>query len=201
MLDSAQLEQDEEMHNYYDLIHSARFYFPVITALFFVIKLIGGRSEDRIHSLLLCILCCLYFITPDIKDGLSEVAHKAAFIEGLWIEILISGAGMLAMFFFTIRDSKAFPHAVLLAFIIFINFMLTWHYTVNPSPFFYEYFDELIITASVLQIMVSHNGIIESISRIIGFFRSLQGSIGWAFFSCLCLLGNIQEHFKSEKRT
>lgn len=186
--------------DYSELIHSARIYFPVITALFFVIKLIGGDSEDRIHSLVLCILCCLYFMTPDIEDGLSKVAHKAAFVEGLWIEILISGAGMLAMFFFAIRDNKAFPHAVLLAFIIFINFMLTWHYTIKPSPFFYEYFDELIITASVLQIMVSYNGIKQSISRIIGFFRSLQGSIGWAFFSCLCWLRDIQEYFKGEKR-
>jgi len=145
LLDSAQLEQNKEMHNYPDLIHSARFYFPVITALFFIIKLIGGKSEDRIHSLVLCILCYLYFITPNIKEGLSEVAYKAAFVEGLWIEILISGAGMLAMFFFVVRDKKAFKHAVLLAFIIFINFMLTWHYTVKPSPFFKMYFNELII--------------------------------------------------------
>lgn len=186
--------------DYLDLVYSVRVYFPVITALFFVIKLIGGEREDRLHSFILSLLCGLYFMTPDIASNLSADLYKAAYVEALFVEILISGAGMLAMFLMVPFDKKAFRHAFLLAFIILINFMLTWHYTVSSSPFFHKYFDELIITASILQIMVSYNGIIESISRIIGFFSSLQGVIGRSIVSCIRFLGNIQKHIKGEKR-
>lgn len=186
---------------YSSFVYSARFYFPIATALFFIIKLFGGDSCDRKHSIVLCCLCVLYFITPEIPKELSKAAYKIAYIEALFIEILISGAGMLAMFALVIFDKKAFYHALLLALIVFINFMLTWHYTMQPVPFFKIYFNELIITASLLQILVSYDGIRDSISRIIGFFRELQSVVGWAFFSCLCWFRNIQEHKKSKGRT
>lgn len=188
---------------YSDLTHIVGYYFPVLTAIFFAIKLVGGESRDRKHSFVLCFLCVLYFMTPDLDESLSEVLYQAAFVEALWIEILISGAGMMIMFAVAAGrfDKTAFKHAVILALIIFFNFMLSWHYTVTSSPFFKSYYDELIITASILQIMVSYNGIRESISRIIGFFGSLQSAVGWAFFACLCWLRNIQEYIKGEKRT
>lgn len=185
---------------YSELIYNARFYFPIITALFFAIKLIGGKSIDRKHSLILCFLCVLYFMTPSLDVTLSKELYFTAYIEALFIEILITGSGMLLMFLAVPFDKKAFKHALLLAFIILANFMLTWHYTVESSPFFYEHFDELIIIASVSQIMVSFNGISESISRIVGFFRQLQSSIGWAFFSCVCRFRDIQEHIKGKER-
>lgn len=186
---------------YSDVIYSARYCFPVITALFFIIKLIGGESRDRKHSLILCFLCFLYFITPEMDVNQSMELYKSAYIEALFIEILITGDGMLIMFMAAPFDKKAFLHAVLLAFIILTNFMLTWHYTVSSSPFFYSYFDELIIIASLLQIAVSYNGFIGSISRIVGFFRRLQSDIGWAFFSCVRWFRDIQEHIKSKGRT
>lgn len=186
---------------YADIIHNARYYFPVVTALFFVIKLVGGMSRDRKHSLILCSICALYFMMPDIDDTLSRELYKKAYIEALFIVILISGAGMMAMFSAAVFDKKAFKHALILTFIIFINFMLTWHYTESPQPFFHGYFDELIITASILQIMVSYDGFTESVTRIIGFFRASQSSVVGVFVSCVRCLRNTQIHKKSERRS
>ncbi len=187
--------------NYSDLIYNARSYFPVITALFFIINLIGGKSEDRNHSLILCFLCALYFMTPNLDIALSKSMYFNAYIEALFVEILITGAGMLIMFLAATFDKLAFKHALILAFIILTNFMLTWHYTVSSSPFFYNYFDELIITASFLQIMVSRNGFIGAISSIFRFFRSAQDVVYWAFISYLCRMGDIQKHKKSKEGT
>ena len=122
--------------DYSEIIYSARYCFPVITALFFTIKLIGGESKDRKHSLVLCFLCVLYFLTPEIDVNQSKELYKAAYVEALFIEILITGAGMLMMFSLTPFDKKALAQAVILALIIFINFMLTWHYTISLQPFF-----------------------------------------------------------------
>ena len=182
--------------DYTSFVYSARYCFPVITALFFLIKLFGGNSCDKKHSLVLCFLCVMYFITPELDVTLSKELYMDSYIQALFVEILISGAGMLAMFSLAPFDRLAFRHALVLAFIIFINFMLTWNYTVAESPFFLNYFNELIIIASVLQITVSHNGIIESISRIIKFFRRVQNYIGWAFFLGLCWLRDLQIHTK-----
>jgi len=194
---------------YSDVTYFASYYFPVLTAMFFLIKLIGGESRDRKHSFVLCCLCVLYFITPDIKDNLSEELYTAEFVKALWIEILISGAGMMAMFGIAIYDKSAFKHALILALIIFISFMLSWNYTVVSSPlwakwltqFFKEYYDELIISVSILQIMASLNGISESISRIFEFFRSAQRRVVWGIVSCIRFLGMLQVRAKSEKRT
>lgn len=185
---------------YSEIIYSARYCFPAVTALFFIIKLLGGTSEDRKHSLVLCFLCVLYFFTPELDITLPPELYKTAYIEALFIEILITGVGMMIMFMLVPFDKKAFKHALLLTFIIFINFMLTWHYTISSQEFFYSYFDELIITASLLQLMVSYDGFTRSISRIIGFFRREQSDTGGAFASCLCRIRNTQEHIKSKGR-
>ena len=175
--------------------------FPVLTSLFFFIKLVGGTSEDRKHSFIICCVCALYFMVPDIKDNLSDLAYLDSYVEALFIIILISGAGMMSMFSMVPFDKKAFKHSIILALIVFTNFMLTWHHTVSPQTFFYSYFDEIIIVISAFQIAVSSNGIIDSISRIIGFFRSLQSSISGLVIHCLRLLRDIQEHKKSESGT
>lgn len=187
--------------DYMDLIYSVRYYFPVVTALFFVIKLIGGGSADRRHSLILCFLCVLYFMTPEINANQTPELYEAAFIEALFIEILITGVGMIMMFMLVFFDKKAFAQAVILTFIIFINFMLTWHYTISSLEFFKSYFNELIITLSILQIAVSYDGFTGSISNIIGYFRRTQNDIGWAFFSCLCWFRDTQVYLKGEGKS
>jgi len=184
--------------NYSDAIHIARYYFPVITAIFFVMKLIGGESKDRKHSLIICCVCALYFMIDDIDSSLSKIEYREEYIEALFIIILIAGAGMMSMFSMVPFDGKAFKHSLILAFIILINSMLTWHYTVSPQPLLYSYFDELIIIASIIQIMVSCNGIMGSISRIVEFFRFTQRSFVGFFVSCVCRMGNPQKNKKSE---
>lgn len=187
--------------DYSDIVYSARFYLPIVTALFFAIKLIGGERRDRIHSFIICFICALYFLIPNIDVTLSKELYKTAYIEALYIVILISGAGMLSMFSMIFFDNKAFIHALLLAFIILVNFMLTWHYTISPQSFFYTYFDELLIIAGILQIMVSHNGIIDSISRITRFFRVSQRVSSGVFVPCVRWVASISKYKKSKERT
>jgi hypothetical protein len=187
--------------DYSDVIYSARYCFPVITALFFVIKLFGGTSVDRKHSLILCFLCVLYFMAPEININQSKELYKAAYLEAIFIEILITGAGMMMMFMLVPFDKKAFSHALILVFIIVINFMLNYHYTISPQYFFKNYFDELIIIASVSQIMVSYDGFTRSISSIVEYFRRAQDYIGYAFLDGLCWIRNIQIHIKSRGRS
>lgn len=187
-----------ELFHYSDFIYIVRSYFPVLTALFFAIKLIGGESKDRKHSFIICCVCALYFMVPDINDDTGPIIYLKAYVEALFIIILISGAGMLAMFSMVPFDRKAFIHSLILAFIVLTNFMLTWHHTVSPQPLFYNLFDEMILVISIIQIMVSSNGIIDSISRIIGFFGRLQGAISGAFVYCVRAFGNIQRNKKSE---
>lgn len=186
---------------YAELAHTARLSFPILTAVFFAIKLLGGPSGDRKHSFIICAVCALYFMVPDINEKLNDVEYKKAYIEALFITILIAGAGMMAMFSAAMFDKKAFKHALILTFIIFINFMLTWHYTESPQPFFHGYFDELIIIASILQIMVSYDGFTGSVSRIIEFFRTSQSTVIRVFVSCVRWIRNIQIHKKSERRS
>lgn len=184
--------------DYSEFIYTVRLYFPVLTAIFFLIKLLGGESRDRKHSLVICLICFIYFIIPEMDEGLSNEAYKIAYIQALWVVTMITGAAMMALFLLTPFDKKAFRHACILAFIILINFMLTYHYTISHSWFFCKNYDELIIIAGIMQIMVSHDGFIGSISNIVRYFRSEQNNNIRVFIPRILWVGNLQKHKESK---
>ena len=183
---------------YSELTFTARYYFPVITAVFFLIKLFGGTSQDRKHSAVISALCIIYFIMPSIGGEQGSESYLSVYVSALGVTILLLGAAMLSMFALAAFDKKAFIHAVIFAFMILFNFMLAWHYVMSPSQFFYLYFDELIILISLVQILVSSNGIIDSISNVYRFFRSAQSNTIRVFASCLRWMGNLQKNKRSE---
>ena len=162
--------------NYYDILLNIAIFMMFVMAIYFFIILCFGTGY-RIHSFIILAACIIGLAIPEVKnDSVSE------FIRGANTSMLLDGVTAFTLTMFLLFDRLAKYQAGLLVFATTVHFMLIWDVTISSSwftLFFYTYYDELLITVGVLQIMVSHNGFIAALRNIREIVRSV-GINNWS---------------------
>ena len=135
----------------------------LMAAYFLFIFVLGGR-QNRIHSaiLFLSALLNVFFQLPE-STSLSEYIYNRN------VSLLWDGATALMLTGFLPFDKIAWKQALLLAFAVLCHSMIIYDLSIASSwftLFFYSYYDELIITVGLLQMMVSYDGLIRALDNL-----------------------------------
>ena len=101
----------------------------------------------------------LSFQLPIATDSESYIYNREIFT-------LLDGALALLMTMFLKLDKAAWKQALLLAFATLCHIMITLSIKNAHAGFFYTWYDELIITVGLLQMMVSYDGFISALSNL-----------------------------------
>ena len=141
----------------------------IIMAIFFLIILLFGKSEYKLHSLVIFASSILvYFSSHDA----SLILTNEQYVKDLTVSIEWDGVTALIMTMFLSFDKKASKQAVLLAFAVSVHTVVLYEltgqniYFSTISTTIYTWYDELIITIGLLQMMVSYNGFINAFSSL-----------------------------------
>ena len=101
----------------------------------------------------------------------------AEYIYNRNVSVLWDGATALILSMFLVFDKLAWKQALLLAFATLCHIMIIYDLTIASSIFslfFYSFYDELIITIGILQMMVSYDGLITALGSI---RKSISGAV------------------------
>ena len=137
-----------------------------VMAIFFFIILIFGKLEYKLHSLVIFTSSILaYFLAFDSLI----IPTKSQYVNDLMISMSWDGVSGLIMTMFLTYDKKASKQAALLAFAVTVHTVVLWDQDIHSSfisSITYYWYDELIITIGLLQMMVSYNGFINAFSGL-----------------------------------
>ena len=135
-----------------------------LLAAYFLFILVFGGDKYRIHAAIIFISSILNVLFP-----LPTSTNPAEYIYNRSVAVLWDGVTGLILVMFLAFDRIAWKQALLLAFATTCHIMIIYDLTIAStwfSIFFYSYYDELIITIGILQIMVSYEGFTRSLSGI-----------------------------------
>lgn len=154
------------MYNYFiNVIASNQM---MVMAIFFLIILVFGKLEYKLHSLVIFTSSILaYFSSYDASVILTDSQYS----DDLMISISWDGVSALIMTMFLTYDKKASKQATLLAFAVTVHIVVLWDQDIHSSlisSIVYCWYDELIIAIGLLQMMVSYNGFIRAFSNLQG---------------------------------
>ena len=117
------------------------------------------------HATILFLMAFVNILFVDVfgmVDSLSYVESKQLL---MWYDILIA----MLMIVLLRMDKQAWKHALILAFAALCHFMIIYDLTIHSSfasNLFYTWYDELIIMVGILQMVISHNGLINALRRM-----------------------------------
>lgn len=138
-----------------------------LLAAYFLFILCFGGGNNRVHAAIIFLASALnvYFELPTSTDLASYIYNRN-------VSVLWDGATALILSMFLVFDKAAWKQASLLAFATLCHVMIICHLTIASSIislFFYSFYDELIITVGVLQMMVSYDGFTSALGRMQGY--------------------------------
>ncbi len=142
-----------------------------ILAVYFFFILAFGGGKNRVHAAIIFLASIL-----NVMFELPASTNLAEYIYNRNVSVLWDGATALILAMFLIFDRTAWKQALLLAFATLCHIMIIYDLTIASSIislFFYSFYDELIITIGILQMMVSYDGLTTALGR-------LRESISWA---------------------
>ena len=142
-----------------------------ILAWYFLFILVLGGRENRVHSAIIFIASMLLVVFE-----LPESTNTSEYVFNRGVNILWDSATMLILVAFLFFDKTAWKQALLLAFAVTCHGMIVYDLTIASSlvsSFFYSYYDELIITVGITQMMVSHDGLITALGNLREFVSGL----------------------------
>jgi len=139
-------------------VDNLKVYYIVVLWFLFIALF---NKEHRLLATILCIGSMLNIVFISLLSGVDGFSFNDFKI------FLIKFDGTLSFLMLIIinRDKTAWRHALILAFAVTCHSMiLLFLITKSPyiwelSEFFYDYYDELIITSALLQMVVSYNGL------------------------------------------
>jgi hypothetical protein len=150
----------------------------LIAAYFLFILLFGG-DRYRIHAAIIFSASAL-----NVMFELPGSTDLASYVYNRNVSVLWDGATALILVMFLVFDKVAWKQALLLAFATLCHIMIILHLTDASSIFslfFYSFYDELIITVGILQMMVSYDGLITALSRLQEYISRLAfNSMGYS---------------------
>ncbi len=176
--------------NYSDFIVQVASYSSLVLAIYFLFIVLFSSKQYKTHALIILAFSILGFATPNtINNSTLEYVTRCN------ISMLVDGATAITLTMFLAFDKLAWKQALLLAFAVLCHLMIIYDLTretivggifflemIPPSisAFFYSYYDELIITVGLLQMLVSYNGFIralDSLQSLLHWYRHNSNSI------------------------
>jgi hypothetical protein len=151
----------------------------IMTAYFLFISFFGGKT-NRVHAVIIFLSCALnvLFQLPLAQNTEQYIYNRSVFV--LW-----DGVTALILTMFLFIDRLAWKQALLLAFATLCHIMIIYDLTIASSwfsLFFYNYYDELIITVGLAQMALSYDGMVNGITSL---FRAGKGCLFWlSNFGC-----------------
>ena len=143
----------------------------IVASYFFIILLFS--TGYRVHSFIIIAGVLLFMVMP-----------SGDFIKGINTAILIDGITAFTLTMFLFIDKLAWKQALILCFATLCHIMIIYDLTIAStwfSVFFYNYYDELIITVGLTQMAVSYDGINTALRNIREFiFRVSLHSWGYS---------------------
>ncbi len=132
-----------------------------IMAVYFLFILLLGDKEIKIHAAIIFASCALNVVFP-----LELATDLKSYISNRESYIMLDGATALILSMFLNVDKTAWKQALLLAFATLCHIMIILNIKAHHAGFFYNWYDELIIAVGLLQMMVSHDGLIGAFSNL-----------------------------------
>lgn len=133
-----------------------------IVAPWFGFIIVFGDIKYFPHAAILFLMALANILVVDIYgmvESLSYVESKYLF---MWYDILIA----VLMIVLLMIDKQAWKHTLILAFAALCHFMIIYDLTIHSSfasNIFYTWYDELIITVGILQMVISHDGLYNAL--------------------------------------
>lgn len=153
-----------------------------VLAAYFLFILAFGGGGNRVHAAIIFLASSLNVIFElPLSTNVAEYVHNRN------VFVLWDGATALILAMFLAFDKIAWKQALLLAFATLCHIMIIYDLTIASSIFslfFYSFYDELIITVGILQMMVSYDGFITALGRLQEFI-SWRSSDSRGFSECL----------------
>jgi len=149
---------------------------------FFFILLLFGERKDRSSSMLIFISCLLNIITDSpIDQTLGEDEKLRLIVLDTNIAILWDSAIVLILITSKLFNQASGKQAILLSFAVLCHIVVVYDLTVQPyyiTNLFCVWYVELIILVGLLQMAVSYNGFIGSLSNLQGIIRRFFNNSG-----------------------
>lgn len=144
----------------YDLSLADEVISIIMMSWFFVYLIVGGGRSSLGSAALFCVYALYFYL---IYCGMfDDLSYK----KSVEIALLIDGATALIMISILLLDKVASKHAMILAFAVSCHVVVLLSIKGESYGFFYNWYDELIITVCLLQIMVTFNGMAEGIRKL-----------------------------------
>ena len=143
-----------------------------ILAVYFLFILVFVGSGNRVHSAIIFLSSMLLVVFE-----LPEATNESEYVFNRGVNILWDCATALILVAFLVFDKTAWKQALLLAFAVACHGMIVYDLTIASSTvsmFFYSYYDELIITVGITQMMVSHDGLLTALGNLRKFIPRLS---------------------------
>lgn len=143
----------------------------VIAVYFFFILAFGG-SKYRVHSAII-----LFFTTLNVFFELPASNNLHEYISNRAINIAWDGLTGLVMVMFLYLDRLLVKQSFLLVFAITCHCMIIYDLTITStwlSYFFYNFYDELIISVGLLQMGISYNGFMAAYTKLLSRTQSFN---------------------------
>lgn len=178
----------------------------LLAVWFFISILVKGVRGNLSAVIIFLFMVAQLIMYKENKNPIESIEYLNEYIDELWVWIRLAGITALSLTFKKVfrSDSSAWKQAFILGFATLTHTMVLLDLTITSnwfSLFFYNYYDELIITVGLLQLWVSSNGMVNGITNL---FRKTSRSILWLY---VCWGGSVQNRdinyrkTKSEKRT
>jgi len=133
-------------------------------AAWFAVLLFSDKKYF-ICSIIILLSCLSNILIVDVfelTEPMSYVDEKGFFIK-------LDGITAVILTAFYARDKLALKMSGLLIFSVICHTMIIYHLTAHPSfvsNFFYTWYDELITTIGLLQMVISRDGITSALGSI-----------------------------------
>ena len=143
-----------------------------LVAPWFLFIIVFSDNKYLPHAAILFLMATVNILFVDVfgmVDALSYVESKYLL---MWYDILIA----IFMIVLLKIDKQAWKHALILAFAALCHFMIIYDLTIHSSfvsNIFHTWYDELIIMVGMLQMVISHNGLINALRNMRGFISRL----------------------------
>jgi len=127
--------------------------------------LLFSNKNYFLCSIIILLASLLNIVTLDIL----KLTDQLGYIEEVGILLKIDGCIAFILTTLYFKDKLAFKMSLLLAFSVCCHTMIIYDLTVHSSfvsNLFYAWYDELIITVGLLQMVISSDGITSALRNI-----------------------------------
>lgn len=132
-----------------------------VMAVYFLFILLFSGKENKIHAAIIFLSCIVPVFYP--LDAATDVD---SYLQKRNLYVLYDGGTALILTMFLRYDPTAWKQALLLCFATLCHIMIILNLKAHHAGFFYNWYDELILSVLLLQMGVSYNGMVDAIRRI-----------------------------------